>query len=453
MLPVALAFGGQQLARSKTKEPSEVKSQCQSQLEDDGNLPIVECFLLMSLSSDGGVPSALPCMAHDIGFAGAILIDLMLDRRILFQHGRVKLVDRALTGHTLLDQALQKLRLASSDLLTLGQSLELLAEDASNLKHAGFEHLTDRGLVTIKRRVLVSGFEAHFFPHTNDGNRRSLMSRLVRSEDLELQDVLAVCAANACGLFDEILSKKRAKRLANQVHQLVEANVVGEEVIETIESISRAGNCHNQRSASTAAGKRAQENKKNNNWEWRAFWSDRRPVVTPCDTTGLDASVKFKTTNVSDRYLLIPERRDNIKMRKHGLEVKELIESHRHYEAFRPKEVLKFPIKAGDLARVFPRLYGRSGKVSDEAELEETLRTHGYAPSHVDVEKLRNRVRLADDVRLEFCQFTVEHRTCWSACVEGPDFSRVRACVHTINPQEGRVMGYMDFLHRIVDGQ
>jgi hypothetical protein len=137
-------------------------------------------------------------------------------------------------------------------------------------------------------------------------------------------------------------------------------------------------------------------------------------------------------------------------MRKDGLEVKELIESHRHYEAFRPKKVLKFPIKAGDLARVFPRLYGRSGKVSDEAELEAKLRAHGYAASHVDVEKLRNRVRLADDVRLEFCQFTVEHRTCWSACVEGPDFSRVHACVHTINPQEGRVMGYMDFLHRIV---
>jgi hypothetical protein len=35
-------------------------------------------------------------------------------------------------------------------------------------------------------------------------------------------------------------------------------------------------------------------------------------------------------------------------------------------------------------------------------------------------------------------------------CVEGPDFGRVRACVHTINPLAGQVMGYMDFLHQMV---
>ena len=175
--------------------------------------------------------------------------------------------------------------------------------------------------------------------------------------------------------------------------------------------------------------------------------------MTPCDTTGLDASVKFKTTNVSDRYLLIPGRRDNIKMRKHGLEVKQLIESHRHYEAFRPKEVFKFPIEVGDLTRVFPRLYGGLDKVVNENELEAVLQTHGYAPSLVKVKKLRNRMCLADDVQLELCRFTLKRRTYWSACVEGPDLSCVRTCVHTINPQAGRVMGYMEFLDQVVREQ
>ena len=77
-------------------------------------------------------------------------------------------------------------------------------------------------------------------------------------------------------------------------------------------------------------------------------------------------------------------------MRKHGLEVKELIESPSPLRGL-PAEgsAQVFRSKRVTLARVFPRLYGRSGKVSDEAELEATLRAHGYAPSHVDVEKLR----------------------------------------------------------------
>ena len=41
-------------------------------------IPATEHFLLMSLSPDDGIPAGLPDMGHDIGLAGAILIDLML---------------------------------------------------------------------------------------------------------------------------------------------------------------------------------------------------------------------------------------------------------------------------------------------------------------------------------------------------------------------------------------
>jgi len=406
----------------------------------------------MSLSPDGGAPAALPYMGHDIGFAGAILIDLMLHRRIRFHHGRVALLDRTPTGHAFLDKALQKFH-STRNALTISKWLELLAEDSTNLKQAAFERLADRSLVALKRRALVNGFEAHFFPHTKNGAQQSVVARIGRSESLDEADVLAVCVAKACGLFDVILSKKHAKRLDKQIQHLVVTNVVGEEVIETVETTSQVSGFHFQRSVPTTTGKKPQANKKADKWEWRAFWFGQPLVIRPCYTVGFDAAIKFKTSKVFDCYLLIPERGDNIKVRKHGLEVKELIKSHLQYEAFRPKEVLKFPIEADDLARVFPRVSGGLGKVSDELELKETLRAHGYALTHVNVEKIRNRVRLGDDVRLEFCKFTVKHRSYWSACIEGPDFSRVRTCVHSINPQAGRVMGYTAFLHRMVGKQ
>ena len=446
---IARALGDRQLAKSKTSELDDIVRWDGSRTKDDTYVTIVERFLLMSLSRDDGVPASLPHMAHDVELAGAILIDLMLYSRIRFQRGCVELTDGAPTGYAFLDPVLQKIE-AESKPMELGEWLELLAEDSSDLKHAAFERLADRGLVAVERRALVSGFEAHFFPHTKDSGKESLVARIACDDVLDPADVLAVCLANACGLFDVILSKKRKKRLAKRIRQLVDTNVVGKTMIEAVETASRASRQDVERSIPATTSKQSRQSKKANKWEWRAFWSARRPVVTPGDAAGLDGSVEFKATNVSDRYLLIPERRDNIKMRKNGLEVKQLIESHRHYEAFRPKKVLKFPIEADDLARIFPRLYGASVKVSDKAELEAALHTHGYVPTHVDVEKVRNRVRLVDDVLLEFCEFRVGNGTHWSVCVEGPDFGHVRAWVHTINPQAGQVMGYMDYLHRMV---
>lgn len=435
------------MAKSKTTAIDEIERRDSARTEDDASVTVAERFLLMLLSRDEGVPASSPHMAHDVALAGAILIDLELGRRIRFQHGRVELIDWEPTGHACLDRGLQKIHL-TSDPLDVAAWLSLLAEDASDLKHAAFERLTKRGLVAIERRELVSGFEAHFFPRAKTGGERSLVARMARSEALDPHDVLAVCLAEACGLFEAILSDKRRRRLDERIRQLVATNMVGETVIEAVNAACRAGRRDAKRNA-VAAAKQPKDGDKANNWEWRAFWSDRRPVITPGDAVGLDGSVEYKATNVSDRYLLIPERRDNIKLRKNGLEVKELIESYRHYQAFRPKEVYKFPIEARDLARIFPRLYGASGQVSDETELEAELAAHGYIPSRVAVEKVRNRVRLVDDVQLEFCEFSVGGGTYWSACVEGPNFGRVRGCVHTINPQAARVMGYMDFLHRV----
>ena len=452
MLAAARGIEGWQLVKSKTSGVGAIEREGKPLAKDAEIISVTESFLLMSLSCDSGVPAALPYMAHDIGLAGAILIDLLLDRRIRFQRDHVELISRQPTGHGFLNQALQELHRAGEP-LNLGQGLELLAEDASNLQYAAFQHLTDLGLVSIKCRLLASGFEAHSFPYTKNGEKRSLIARISLNEVLDLRDVLAGNVADACGLFDVVLRKKHRKQLTNRIHQLIGTDYVGEEVIEMVEATSQVGYHPARGLAPTAANKRVQKNEKTNTWEWRAFWSDQAPVVTPSYGVALDSSVEFKTTNVSDRYLLIPGQRDNIKMRKHGLEVKQLIESHRHYEAFRPKEVFKFPIEVGDLTRVFPRLYGGLDKVVNENEFEAVLQTYGYAPSHVKVKKLRNRMRLADDVQLELCRFTLKRRTYWSACVEGPDLSCVRTCVHTINPQAGRVMGYMEFLDQVVREQ
>ena len=109
VLPVAVTLGGQQLARSKNKraqrseEPVPVAVGRRRESTHRRML-----FANVAVERRRGFPRRCHTWPTILDFAGAILIDLMLDRRILFQHGRVELVDCAPTGHTLLDQALQK---------------------------------------------------------------------------------------------------------------------------------------------------------------------------------------------------------------------------------------------------------------------------------------------------------------------------------------------------------
>ncbi|SVE04412.1 uncharacterized protein METZ01_LOCUS457266, partial [marine metagenome] len=158
------------MAIPKRSELGEARSKGWPKVKEETTIPTTEHFLLMSLSlsPNHGTPAALTHMGHDIGFAGAILIDLMLYRRIGFHHSRVEVIDLAPTGHPFLEKALEKFHSARK-VLTLGKWIELLAEDATSLKQTAFKRLTERGLVAIKRRALVNGFEAHFFPLTKNG--------------------------------------------------------------------------------------------------------------------------------------------------------------------------------------------------------------------------------------------------------------------------------------------
>ena len=139
MLAAARGIEGWQLVKSKTSGVGAIEREGKPLAKDAEIISVTESFLLMSLSWDSGVPAALPHMAQVIGLAGAILIDLILDRRIRFQQDHVELISRQPTGHGFLNQALQELHRAGEP-LNLGQGLELLAEDASNLQYAAFQH-------------------------------------------------------------------------------------------------------------------------------------------------------------------------------------------------------------------------------------------------------------------------------------------------------------------------
>lgn len=196
----------------------------------------------------------------------------------------------------------------------------------------------------------------------------------------------------------------------------------------------------------TAAEGKAGDRPARVGWEWRAFWSDDNPVFAPRGAARDLAPDAFESSPVRDRYLLIAGRHDNIKLRDGGLEIKRLIESHAGFEAFRRKKTHDFPLRAGKVGELFPRLAWRDKPVADARELESALDRAGYAVRWIDIEKTRYRMKLGPKERIEFSVVTVDGRRFRSLCVEGPSYQRVLCRVHELAPVGGAVMGYAKFL-------
>jgi hypothetical protein len=198
----------------------------------------------------------------------------------------------------------------------------------------------------------------------------------------------------------------------------------------------------------TAAEGKAGDRPARVGWEWRAFWSGDDPVFAPRGAAREFAPGAFESSPVRDRYLLIAGRQDNLKLREGGLEIKWLIESHAGFEAFRRKKTHDFPVRAGKVGELFPRLAWRDNPVASARELENALDRAGYAVRWIDVDKTRYRMKLGPKERIEFSVVTVDGRQFRSLCVEGPSYQRVLCRVLELAPVGGAVMGYAEFLRQ-----
>ncbi|MCO6476415.1 MAG: GPP34 family phosphoprotein, partial [Phaeodactylibacter sp.] len=73
------------------------------------NLHLHESILLLDLDDEKGAFSMAGSYLH-YGFAGALLMDLILAERIIIEDGRVRVVDNAITDNRLLNDVLGRLK-------------------------------------------------------------------------------------------------------------------------------------------------------------------------------------------------------------------------------------------------------------------------------------------------------------------------------------------------------
>ncbi len=353
---------------------------------------------ILLLNGDGAdQPLAVACAV-----AGALLEDLRRAGRIRIESDRVAVGDAAATGAAAMDKVLGSV--AANAAATVSDRVVALVGEGPALVHAARERLVANGAVAATDQDFLCGFRrrCHAIADGAEPGDRAAAARFLA----------IVAGRQGCGETDAIARGAAAACAA----------------------------------ITTAAARKGADKPPRVGWEWRAFWSGDDPVFAPGGAARDLAPDAFESSPVRDRYLLIAGRHDNIKLRDGGLEIKRLIESHAGFEAFRRKKTHDFPLRAGKVGELFPRLAWRDKPVADARELENALDRAGYAVRWIDIEKTRYRMKLGPKERIEFSVVTVDGRRFRSLCVEGPSYQRVLCRVHELAPVGGAVMGYAEFL-------
>ena len=181
-----------------------------------------------------------PSAVLDHALAGAVLMDLALENRIDTDLDNLILVDSTPVGDTLLDPTLA--RIASGEQSDARYWVEQTARQAGEIRQAVLSRLIERGvLVRLPNRF--RGFRSQRYQAVGGKAESEVKLRIIgillSDEIPDPRDVVIICLANACGVFDEVLPAHNLKAVSARIEQIRKLDIIGQATFRAIQDIEK----------------------------------------------------------------------------------------------------------------------------------------------------------------------------------------------------------------------
>ena len=204
-------------------------------------LRFAEELLLLLLKKDDGDLAFLPEGALNHALAGAVLMDLALEHRIDTDLERLVIVDATPVADSLLDPSLA--RMAKAD----GQHsaehwVRELASDGEGIRATALERLVAAGILESAEEGAMQPSPrvalAHRYP-TVDGEaeqeaRLRIMGVLFGDDIPAPRDIVLICLADACGMFERMLSKTELEQVRDRINLVRRMDLIGQAVTRAV---------------------------------------------------------------------------------------------------------------------------------------------------------------------------------------------------------------------------
>jgi len=203
-------------------------------------LGFVEEIVLLQLDDSQGRFVNLPLSASDVVLAGAALMELALNNRVDCDLERLILVDAKPTGDDILDDVLQQLAEAGSE-LSAGAVLERISVNGEKYQEMALKRLIAKGVLREENGRFLWVFHTRRYPVIDDTEQREVRARLrqllLTDEIPDPRDVVLICLIEACGLLGLVLSPDEIARTQSRVEQLSRLDLIGQAMTKAVAEI------------------------------------------------------------------------------------------------------------------------------------------------------------------------------------------------------------------------
>ena len=203
-------------------------------------LRFAEEILLLLLHDHNGKFARVPDWSLNYALAGGVLMDLALEDRIDTDLEKLILLNDEPTGDELLDATLADIA-AAQDKRDARFWIERTAGHADDIREQALEHLVQRGILERREDRFLWVFKARRYPVIDGEAEREvklrIMAVLFSDEIPSPRDVMVICLADACGIFNELLSRREAERASERILQVRKLDLIGQAMTQAIRDI------------------------------------------------------------------------------------------------------------------------------------------------------------------------------------------------------------------------
>ena len=203
-----------------------------------------EILLLLHDERSGAIAPGFPPDALHVALAGAVLMDLALANRIDTDPERLFVVDKTPLEDDLLDPTLAAIA-ASGQPHDAGYWVDEIAGRGEAIRDDALKRLVARGILEVESG---GGFffsrpvaRARRYPEIDGRKVEEVQLRIMRALFEEAvpdpRDIVIVGLANACGVFDRILSREERAQVGERIELLSHLDLIGRSVRDAMRAL------------------------------------------------------------------------------------------------------------------------------------------------------------------------------------------------------------------------
>jgi hypothetical protein len=206
-------------------------------------LNLGEELMLLALHDKKGTVLSSASMSLKYGLSGAVLMELVLRGKLRADKKNLVIVDAALTGDDILDEALTKIKQSKRD-RNIKYWVGKLSRGIKDFKGRLLDRLIGKGILRKEKRRILGAIPSRRYPMKDTKAEQEVRNRIraviLGGANLDPRIVMLISLVRACGLVNEIFSREERKLAGKRLKEITKKELIGKVVSDMVAEIMAA---------------------------------------------------------------------------------------------------------------------------------------------------------------------------------------------------------------------